>query len=136
MYKNVQFWNQNNENIPRCDIIDQKMKNIYELWYHCSKDCSNILFGCLRIRDKKDEPFFPEKGESLSYEIIMKTMCKKDNGTKRRKIWKYIRLWPLQMEFFKLIITYLWRLFPKTHVKRDFLTIYGYYFLINHSQML
>ena len=45
--------------IPRSGVIDQETINSHELYYQCSKDGPDFLFGKLRIRDSRDETHFP-----------------------------------------------------------------------------
>ena len=70
--------------IPISGTIDKKTINHHDFHYQCSKDGPEFLFGNLKIRDCKDEPYFPTKGKLLSCEIKMKTMFKKNNGEKKK----------------------------------------------------
>ena len=48
-------------NIPISGIFDQKTIHQNDFSYQCSKDGPDFVLGNLRIRDIKDEPYFPAK---------------------------------------------------------------------------
>ena len=55
------FLNQINEEIPRNGVIDQKTINNHDLSYQRPKDVPDFLFGGIRIRDCRYEPYSPAK---------------------------------------------------------------------------
>ena len=59
------------------------MINPHDFCVQCDKYGPEFLFGNLRIRDCKDEPYFPAKRTLLSCEIKMKTMFKKMRKKKK-----------------------------------------------------
>ena len=113
------------------------LKKSSDLCYQSSKDCPDFLFDRLRIRGFRDEPCFPAKRKSSSCQIKLKTMIRNNNGRKLGKcdtnIQKSMRI-PISVFHTnkKLFVT----IHPKTHLYWNLLIIYGYHFLINHSQTL
>ena len=60
-HKNALFLNQINGNIPRSGVIYQETINPRYLFYQCSKDGPNFLFGTLSTRDYRYKPHFLAK---------------------------------------------------------------------------
>ena len=60
-HNNVHFLNQINGKITRNGAIDKKTINHHDLYYQCSKDGPDFLFGKLMFRDSRDEPCLTAK---------------------------------------------------------------------------
>ena len=60
-HNNAHFLNQINGNIPRSGLIDQQTINPCDLFYQCSKDGPDFLFGKFGIGDSRYEAHILEK---------------------------------------------------------------------------
>ena len=60
-HDNFHFLNKFKLKIPRFGKIDPKIINRNDFYYKCSKYGPDLLFGTLKIRNKRDEPFTPRK---------------------------------------------------------------------------
>ena len=71
-------------------------------------EINQIFFGKLRIKDCKDEPYLPAKRKSISCEIEMKEIFKRNTEIKNKLLYEFTqKLWGLHMPFFKQTKNYL-----------------------------
>ena len=84
-HNHIHFLNQINGKSPRSVVIDQQTINILDVQYHCYIYGSDFLFVKLRIRYCRNEPHFPAKRKSLSFQIQLNMLFKSNDERKRGK---------------------------------------------------
>ena len=71
-------------------VIYQQTINPHDLFYQCSKDGPEFLFGKLSIRGYRDDPYFTAKIKLFSCQIQMNRLFNNYYGRKRGRFYRNI----------------------------------------------